>query len=104
MYASLKFEKKDANFIIFLNTELMDTYTKNLENLKKNLLINKYSIPVSYISEQSNISSKSQKSKEKDGTYNKIKYNYDIELSDSSQKANIQIESFISEEKKKSIE
>ena len=105
MYASFKFEKnKDSNFIIFLNTELMDTYTKNLEVLKQNLLINKYSIPVSYISEQSNISSKSKKANEKDGNYNKIKYNYDIELSDSSQKTKIQIESFISNEKKQLIE
>ena len=103
-YSSFKIENNDRNYIIFLNTELMEAYTKNLEILKKNLLINKYSIPVSYISEQSNISSKSKKSKEKDGNYNRIKYNYKIDLSDSSQKTNIQIESFISDEKKKLIE
>ena len=47
----VQFEKKNENYIIFLNTELMDVYTKNLENLKRNLLNDNYSIPISYKSE-----------------------------------------------------
>ena len=50
----------------------MDVYTKNLENLKRNLWNDNYSIPISYKSEQSN---KSKKFEEKVKKINKIKYN-----------------------------
>ena len=103
MYASAKDEKNCDNYIIFLNAELMNDYTKNLEELKRNLLIDKYSIPVSYKSELSNKSSETQKSEGKDKTLNKIKYGFNIELSNSSQNTNIQVESFISDEIKEKI-
>ena len=61
MYASAKDEKNCDNYIIFLNAELMNDYTKNLEELKRNLLIDKYSIPVSYKSELSNKSSEKER-------------------------------------------
>ena len=48
MYGKFKDIKDEDNYIIFLNSELMDNYIKNLELLKNNLLIGKYSIPISY--------------------------------------------------------
>ena len=69
----------DKNYIIFLNSELMEEYIKNFEFLKKNLLLDNYSIPTS----QTNKTSINIK-KEYELNYNKIKYNYEINLSNSS--------------------
>ena len=88
----------DKNYIIFLNSELMEEYIKNFEFLKKNLLLDNYSIPTS----QTNKTSINIK-KEYELNYNKIKYNYEINLSNSSQNTNVKIESFISDEKKQQI-
>lgn len=88
----------DKNYIIFLNSELMEEYIKNFEFLKKNLLLDNYSIPTS----QTNKTSINIK-KEYEQNYNKIKYNYEINLSNSSQNTNVKIESFISDEKKQQI-
>ena len=100
-YSSFEDEKGKKNFIIHVNSESMDDYTKNLEKLKENLLNDNYSIPVSFKSDQTNKSSKSQKLDDK--FENKIKYNYNIELSNSSQNTTIQVESFISNEMKDKI-
>ena len=83
-YASFNLEskeQKDINYIIFLNSILMDNYIRNLEILKENLLNDSYSIPVS---SKSNTSKKSQISDDKFKILNKIKYNYNIENSSNS--------------------
>jgi len=101
MLASFNYDKKqetNKNYIIFLNSELMEEYTKNLEFLKTNLLSDNYSIPTS----QTNTSSRNIK-RGYEQNYNKINYNYDINLSNSSQNTNVKIESFISDKKKQQI-
>ena len=101
MLASFNYEKKketNKNYMIFLNSELMEEYTKNLEILKSNLLSDNYSIPTS---QTNNISINIKKEYEQN--YNKLKYNYVINLSNSSQNTNVKIESFISDEKKQQI-
>ena len=42
-----KEKEKENNYFILVDIELVKNYNKNLEELKRNLLINKYSIPVS---------------------------------------------------------
>ena len=88
----------DKNYIIFLNSELMEEYIKNFEFLKKNLLLDNYSIPTS---QTNNISINIKKEYEQN--YNKLKYNYVINLSNSSNNTNVKIDSFISDDKKQQI-
>ena len=75
-----KGKKNKVNYLISLDTELVKNYNKNLEELKSNLLNHNYSIKVSA---KTNISSKTENIHEKI-IINKIKYDYDIALSNSS--------------------
>ena len=94
-----KGKKTKVNYLISLDTELVKNYNKNLEELKSNLLNHNYSIKVSA---KTNISSKTENIPEKI-IINKIKYDYDIALSNSSQNTKIQLESFISDETEEKI-
>lgn len=94
-----KGKKNKVNYLISLDTELVKNYNKNLEELKSNLLNHNYSIKVSA---KTNISSKTENIPEKI-IINKIKYDYDIALSNSSQNTKIQLESFISDETEEKI-
>ena len=90
----------DNNYMIFLNSDSMEDYNKNLEELKRNLLDDNLSISVSAIS------NKSSQNKNKIGSlsiFDKIKYNFNIESSNSSNKTKIHIESFITKDMKENI-
>ncbi len=94
-----KEKEKKNNYFIIVDTELVKDYNKNLDDLKRNLLIDNYSIPVSF---KTTSSTKSNKLPEQI-VVNKIKYDYNINLSDSSKNTKIQIESFIPFETKEKI-
>ena len=94
-----KEKEKKNNYFIIVDTELVKNYNKNLDDLKRNLLIDNYSIPVSF---KTTSSTKSNKLPEQI-VVNKIKYDYNINLSDSSKNTKIQIESFIPFETKEKI-